>query len=137
MTAVQNVLDALFLLFKGLKGKSSVREEYRPPDLMAFLTGYSISGYEVRLYCQKKYYIREYWRWFVPNEHFATYRVFSAVTNDAPTSLKHACEFEVELPPMAPSFLSLNLQRKAAVQAYLDIVIERMRLDQAMHPSHA
>ncbi len=135
MISVQDCLDTLFLFFKRLKGRSSVREEYRPPDLVAFLTGYSISGYEVRLYCQKKYYVREYWRWWVPNVRFATYRVFSAVTSDAPQALRTACEYDAELPPQVPGFLSLNVQRKAAVQAYLDIVIDRMRLDQQLHPN--
>jgi len=131
----QKYLDALFLLVKRLKGRSSVREEYRPPDLVAFLTGYSISGYEVRLYCQKKYYVREYWRWWVPNLRFTTFYVFATATNDAPASLRMACDFEVELPPQAPWFLSTSLQRKAAIRAYLDLVIERMRLDQDLHPT--
>lgn len=137
MISVQNCLDTLFLFFKGLKGRSSVREEYRPPDLVAFLTGYSVSGYEIRLYCQKKYYIREYWNWWIPNVRFCTYRVFSAVTNDAPELLRMACEYDVELPPQVPRFLSLNMQRKAAVQAYLDILIERMRLDQNLYSAPA
>ncbi|MNU19635.1 hypothetical protein D3C71_78670 [compost metagenome] len=129
----QKCIDTLFLLSREMKGRSSVREEYRPPELMAFLTGYSISGFAVSLYCQKKYYVREYWRWWVPNYRFSTFYVFATATNDAPESLRMACDFEVELPPQAPWFLSTNLQRKAAIRAYLDLVIERMRMDQSFH----
>jgi hypothetical protein len=130
MIPIQRWVDAFFSLVERLKGEKTVREMHSPGDYLVHLTGYSVSGYEIRLYCQKKIYIREYWRWFIPNEYYVTFRVFSVVSNDAPSTLKNACELELDLPAMMPKFLSHEVQKECAIQAYLDILIAKIRHDQ-------
>ena len=68
------------------------------------------------------------------NESYATFRVFSVVSHDAPASLKTACELEVDIPAMVPSFVSNELQKETAIQAYLDILIEKIRIEKALQP---
>ena len=60
MTRIQRWIDALFLFVERLKGEKTVREKLISSDYLAHLTGYSVLGYEIRLYCQKKTYTRAY-----------------------------------------------------------------------------
>lgn len=129
MISVQRGVDAFLVFLEKLKGKRIVKERFRPSELIAHLTGYSVSGYDIRLYCQPKYYVREYLWWFVPNKSYASYRVFSVVSNDAPLALKQACELETDFPAMAHDLASNAVQKETAVQAYLDLLIERIRQD--------
>lgn len=54
------------------------------------------------------------------------YRVFSVVSQDAPDSLKKACELDIDIPALLPHAVSDHGHRQAAVNAYLDILIERL-----------
>lgn len=127
MAWIQSCIDAAFSWLERLKGTSIVRRYYRVGDLCEELTGYAIANYEIRLYCQQMRYVREYLRWIFPRQSYSTFRVFSRVTQDAPGSLKRACELEIDLPRMVPRFLSEAKQKEAAIQAYLDILLQTLR----------
>lgn len=134
MFSRQRWIDALFLIVEKLKGASTIVEQHNTRDLLVHLAGHSVSGYEVRLYCQRKFFLRVYHSRWVRDETYSTFRVFSVVSADAPLALRTACEMELDVPAIAPSYLSNDLQKETAIQAYLDILIERIRQD---HISHA
>jgi hypothetical protein len=127
MALIQSWLDSAYRWFEKIKGGSIVRRTYRVSDLGEQLTGHSVAGYEIRLYCQQKHYVREYLWWIFPRQTYSTFRVFGSVTADAPASLKKACELDIDLPRLRPRFLSEALQVEAAIQAYLDILVARLR----------
>jgi hypothetical protein len=129
MTWVKWCLDNLLQAWEELKGTKVVKEIIPRDMLQGHLTGYAVAGYEIRLYCQKKTYRREYHWWCIPNREYATYRVFSIVSPDAPTALRKACELEIDLPQMIPSLVSQSYQKQVAIQAYLDILMERIRFE--------
>ncbi len=54
------------------------------------------------------------------------YRVFSVVSDDAPEPLKKACELDIDIPALLPPSVDDHGHRQAAVNAYLDILIERL-----------
>jgi hypothetical protein len=126
MATVKWWIDAVYLLFERIKGVAFFEEIVTPPALTEHLTGYSVSGYELRLYCQRKKYRRTYLRWSWLNRTYSAFRVYSITSNDAPPCLREACELDIYFPAFAPSFLSENLQKELAIQAYLDILIERL-----------
>lgn len=117
---------AVFLLWERLKGTKTVREVKHPDNALGHLTGYSVAGYSLDVYCQRKHYRRSYDKWFVPNQDHMAYRVFSVVSQDAPDSLKKACELDIDIPALLPHAVSDHGHRQAAVNAYLDILIERL-----------
>lgn len=127
MKLVQSWADALFLWAERAKGARCVEEIHSPQSLSAQLTGYAVSGYEISLYCQTKQYLCRHLAWWVPNRVFTTYHVFSVVSSDAPQSLREACALDVPLPAMSPRYVSRKLQKKLALNAYLDLLIERLR----------
>ncbi len=120
------VMGFLVMFVENLKGTKTVTEIRSPKNALGNLTGYAIAGYQINIYCQRKHYRRSYDKWFIPDQHHITYRVFSVVTNDAPDGLKMACELDVDLPSMLPEYVNDEQQRSAVVQAYLDILVSRL-----------
>lgn len=129
MNWIKPILGKLLLVFDEMKGKRCVSEITQRDSLTGHLTGYSISGYEIRLYCKRVQYRREFKRWWAPSEEFCVYRVFSIVSHTAPPLLKKACELDIALPEMVPSFVDTVKQKEMAIQAYLDILIDKIMLD--------
>lgn len=127
MDSVKWCLDVVFLLFEKLKGQQKVEELHSTQTLVGHLTGYSVAGYEIRLFCQKRRYLKKYSRWFVPDQIHTLYHVYSSVSNDAPANLKTVCELDLNIPAMTPSFVSEKLQKEAAIHAYLDILIAKLK----------
>lgn len=124
MAWIQGWIDKAYLWLEQLAGASVVRRKFRPTDLGAQLTGYSVAGYQIRVYCQEKLYVREFLWWQLPARRYCTFRVFGKVTSDAPDALRRACDYlDVNLPRLRPGFVSTQLQKEAAVSAYLDILI--------------
>lgn len=129
MNWIKHALGQLILLLDRMKGERCVSEIALRDSLTGHLTGYSISGYEIRLYCRRIQYRRVFKRWWVPSEDFCVYRVFSIVSHTAPPLLKKACELDISLPEMVPHFVDTMKQKEMVIQAYLDILIEKIMLD--------
>lgn len=117
------ILEAIVLLFHRLKGPSSLREVPTGLGQESILKGESVSGYEINIYCYRKQYRRKYDRWYVPTEYQVLYRVFSRVSDNAPARLKKVCaSLDRDIRPQLPEFLSEDLQKRAAVEAYLQLL---------------
>jgi len=116
----------LLSFFQRLKGHYSVEEIKHPRNALGSLTGYSLSGYTIEIFCQRRHYRRYYDNWFVPNKDHIAYHVFSVVSSDAPTVLKQACELDLDIPALLPSFVPDEGQREEVVHAYLDLLIHRL-----------
>lgn len=118
------VFGSLFLLFENFKGPKSVVEIKDVSNALGHLVGVHVMGYEISIYCQRIHYHTVYvwklWR----NQH-SVYRVFSAVTKDAPPALIKACELDVPFPAFYPRFVPERMQVKAAIDAYLDLLATR------------
>lgn len=129
MTWIQRWIDRAYLGWEHLLGASTVSCRNHSSNLGAQLIGYSVAGYEIRVYCQPRHYVREYlwWRWL--RGRYCTFRVFGRVTADAPENLQKACELDLTVPKLRPRFVSEDLQRQAAVKAYLDVLLAKLRED--------
>lgn len=124
--ALFKYFGAFLLFWESLKGKKTVREIKHPKNALGHLVGYSVAGYTLEIYCQRKHYRRSYDKWFIPNKDHMAYRVFSVVSADAPDSLKKACELDVDIPALLPPAIDDHAHRQAVVNAYLDLLIERL-----------
>lgn len=117
-----NLRAVLMMLLEYFKGPRTVSETKSAENALGSLQGYSVRGYQITIFCQRKEYFVHYHKRYIPNTRRTTYRVFSAVSNDAPAALKKACELDVDL----PNFISWsnfdNEIRRAAVHAYLDLL---------------
>lgn len=126
MALLKRLLSGIFLYFEKLKGKKTVYEIRLPKNALGHLTGLNVSGYEVRIYCQKKQYKRSYDNRFIPDKYMTVYNVFSVVSSDAPEKLRDACELEADIPCQLSSFIDDDGQKDAAIQAYLDLLAHRL-----------
>lgn len=126
MQSLKRMLSVVFLFLEKLKGKKTLHEVKLPKNALGHLVGFAVSGYEVRIYCQKKQYKRKYDNWFVRDKSMVVYRVFSVVTNDAPDRLKEACELDVDIPCQLSPFVDDEGQKDAAILAYLDLLASRL-----------
>jgi hypothetical protein len=127
MTLIRRFLSRCFLLVEKLKGSRSIKEttEYEDP-ILGTLVGYSVSGYQIQVFCRKKSYRKKYARWFVPPTDLVMYHVYSIISHDAPESLKKACALEITIPRPRPEFLDDEYQKDAAIEWYLDLLIQKM-----------
>lgn len=130
MHFIRRFLSRCFLFVeKRIKGNKQFKEISAPEDqdLVGTLTGYSVTGYQIQIYCNKVRYRKKYSRWYVPPSNIDLYHVYSVVSNDAPASLKAACALEITIPPPHPEFLNTDFQKDAAIEWYLDLLIQRMQ----------
>ncbi len=124
---LNRVLEVIVLFLQRLKGPSSLREDHPHLGQGSIMVGQSISGFEITIYCHRKRYRRKYDRWFVPTEYQVLYRVFSRVSDNAPARLKEACQsLDRDIHPQLPEFISDDLQKKAAVEAYLQLLVNKL-----------
>lgn len=126
MRFVKSVLGVVLLLFERLRGPKSVYEIKQADNEMGSLKGFTVRGYALAIYCQRKEYHVVYDRWYVLNRVETTYNVFAVVSNDAPKALKKACELDVDLPALVSNWNFDNEIRRAQVHAYLDLLEKRM-----------
>ena len=124
---LNRLLEGIVLLFRRLKGPSSYREIVPHMGQSSVMVGQSISGFEITIYCNRKRYRRKYDRWFVPTEYDVLYRVFSRASDNAPARLREACQaLDRDIHPQLPEFISDDLQKKAAVEAYLQLLVNTL-----------
>lgn len=122
------LLSFLLHLARRFKGTQTINTITKPADLdlIGTLTGYSVTGWEIKIYCSKIRYQKQYSRWYVPSTSIDLYRVYSVVSQDAPESLKKACNLDITIPPPRDTFFSDEFQKDAAIEWYLDLLTERM-----------
>lgn len=128
---INSLLSAFIILVEQLKGNKVFQEIKHPRNCLGQLAGYSIAGYRIEIFCQRKHYRRVYEAWFIPNTNHIAYRVFSVVTADAPERLKEACKLDIDIPALLPEIVGDHMLRQAAVDAYLDILIEKLGPDES------
>lgn len=105
-----------------------VLEEITPRKVQSeSLTGYSTSGYVVVIYCQERRYRCRYPRWFFLSRTLSTYSVFSKVEGNAPAEVMTACLMERTFPPLVNSLSGSFDQKRAAIEAYLDLVLKQAK----------
>jgi hypothetical protein len=132
MHFIRRVLSRCFLFVeKRLKGNKSFTDITIPEDrdLVGWLEGYSVTGYRIKIFCSKVRYRKQYSRWYVPTSNIDLYHVYSVVSHDAPTALREACALEITIPPPHPEFLNTEFQKDAAIEWYLDLLIQRMPVE--------
>jgi len=129
MNFITGLINRFLLFVERLKGNTTVIEIKTPKNLVGHLTGYSVHGYEIQIFCQKRHYRRSYDSWYIPNVNHIAYRVFSIVTNDAPDRLKKACELDIVIPELMAETIDERRQRQAAIDAYLDILAQSLITD--------
>lgn len=127
MRLLQLLVGVVLLLFERWRGPKTVYEIKRPDNSLGCLKGFTVRGYELAIYCQRKEYHVKYDRWYIPNRVRVTYNVFSVVTNDAPVALRKACELDVDLPALIHNWHFDNEVRRSQVHAYLDLLEARIK----------
>jgi hypothetical protein len=130
MQFIRRLLSGCFLILeRWFKGHHLIRNITLPEhrDLVGTLTGYSVTGFRITVYCERIVYQKRYTRWYVPHDEITLFRVYSNVSIDAPASLREACSLEITIPPPHPEFISDSYQKEAAIEWYLDLLIHRMR----------
>lgn len=126
MSMIRILVAVVLLVWKRIRGPSTVHEMKHTQQHLGSLTGVSIRGYEVAIYCQRKEYHVVYEKWYIPNNIRRAYNVFSVVSNDAPKALRKACELDVDLPELSHRWNFETEIRRAQVHAYLDMLEKRM-----------
>lgn len=118
--------SVVLALWEKVRGTKTVHEIKGPENALGSLKGYTVRGYELTIFIQRKEYVVKYDRWYIPNTKHHTYRVMSLVTNDAPEALKKACELDVDLPGFIHPFNFKDEIRRSVVRAYIDMLILRL-----------
>lgn len=109
-----------------IKGSSRLVAVRLSPNLSEDLTAYSVSGFQIRIYCKLEHNRREYDRWFIPSEDLISYRVYGVASSDAPQALREVCDYDVVVPYTKRWIFSTS--RSSAIKVYLNVLIKRLEL---------
>jgi len=125
-----------------LKGSKTVTVVYFPHNTNDYLD-VQFNGLSLRIFCNKKLYRRSYDKWYVLSDHRSVYNLRSVVGGVLPehdpnfdtNGLRLACELEVDIPALLPSFVEFKYHQIVMTHAYLDIVTGRlMRIRHGLPP---
>ena len=126
MHIFKRAFNILILFVESLNGKRIIIEIDHPENTIGYLSIHTISGHAVDIHCHRKHYKRVYINWFVPNKNYIAYIVFSKIESGAPDYLNKICEFELVIPALLPSSVNDYTQRRAAICAYLDMIMKKL-----------
>lgn len=133
ITFLKKVLRRAHLVIEILKGVATVREVERSGEEVCRITGSTISGFDLTFICEKKTYYRTSEGLLKTQTEHNVYYVTCEVGDEAPEALKLACADMETFPPMLNPALSDYCQGEAAINAYLDLVIERFPADHRLN----
>lgn len=85
----------------------------------------SVDGYKVGFFCQEVRYKMEYSKTSFTRE-FVVFRLYAKVDDTAPEDLRIVTKDTVHLPTIVPGFVSMKLQRRLLLEAYVDILKTRI-----------
>lgn len=125
MAFLKRALRRVHLVIEILKGVATVREVERSGEEVCSITGSTISGFDLTFRCDKKTYYRTSEGFLKTQTEHCTYFVTCEVDENAPDDLKEACLSMEAFPPLLPSSLSDYCQGEAAINAYLDLILQR------------
>lgn len=124
-TFLKNALRRAHLVLEVLKGVATVREVERSGEEVCRITGSTISGFDLTFRCDKKTFYRTSEGFLKTQTEHNTYYVTCEVDDQAPEDLKNVCKAMEVFPPLLPNSLSDFCQGEAAINAYLDLILQR------------
>jgi hypothetical protein len=127
MSVLKRLLTRGYLWFERIKGPKKVSQAVVIQTERAnTLRVIHQSGYDITIYCQRKEFLKEYEWDAMPTQTYVVYYVFSRATFDAPELIKQACRLEVTFPPLVPQYLDEEVQKRAAIDAYVDLITDKL-----------
>ena len=128
MSLFSVIFTNLFLWWEGFKGRRPLQDVSQYHEEPYKLTGLSVDGYEIEISCRKQVFQQRYRCSLFPAKRRVSYWVVASVSADAPEALRHACRIELHYPAQYHGFLLEEVQKKLAIQAYLDLLASYIKL---------
>ena len=113
--------------FEAAKGQRTLKKLHtvqHPGD------GYRVvfsDGSIIAIFCSEIIYLVSYAAWWAHSRRLYIYTVYSTCTNDTPPDLKARFSKEFSIGNVLNYFSSQSARKKAAIDAYVDILIEEAR----------
>lgn len=126
---IQSLLGMLYSAYLSFRGPRRIKLLRNEKIDLGGLKAYSIRGFELSIYCKEIRYRVYHRRFYVRNYDTSCYELFAVVGDNADQRLKDAIRQPVYLPMIVPPFVGKTVLRKKLVEAYLDILIARLRVN--------
>ena len=127
MTFLQKLIDHLYISFIRFKGGRFIISHPGNSVELGSLTVHAFSGYEITVYCEKVQYHYIYpSKWF-SSKPLAVYCLYGKSSADTPESLKSLLKSRIYFPKLIPDEVSLKVHRRLLMEAYFDILIQRLK----------
>lgn len=120
---IEKQVRRLFDWFEGLKGVGVVvklHSEFHPGDSFQVST---TAGFGFQIYCKELQYRNTYTNPLAPSKIARVYRVSCVCDDKMPEELRDCLSKEHYLPETVSSLTTKNFRKKAAVNAFLAILI--------------
>lgn len=121
------ILGVIFTFYEKLLGPRIFVEITPTSSDLETISVTTLEGSITTIHCQEKRYICRYKRWYVRNNTVCIYYVFATVEGTILEKLIDACKMECYFPKLLHSRVPSSSQRKAAVEAYLDILLDKLQ----------
>lgn len=124
---LRSFLGKVASLIEIIKGPRSVIDITEPRAEIDSLNAHSHDGYVMQLFCHEKILKIVYKRWYIPNSTKTVYQVFCVIKGTAPDDISEAFSKDRSLPLLVSSLSNSKIKKQAAIEAYLDLVLEKLR----------
>lgn len=90
------------------------------------IKGFSVEGYSLTIFCQRKCYRRKYKKWYIPDKVYFIYYLSGTASPDAPAKLKTVLIDNVSIPTIAHHRKCNKWMEREVLMSYLDVIISRL-----------
>jgi hypothetical protein len=125
MNFMEHVFGVILRKMEDIKGDrtlSIIRTQRDQDD------GYKLvlsDGNNIQIYCRETTYLVSYSKWFIANKQFSVYEVFCVCSENVPQDLKNKLSSTFIVSELLPFLSYKKDQKKAAISAYVDIIISK------------
>ena len=114
-------LHRFFDSLERLKGRRTYSQ--KPTKNLTHYEVHVTRGYRFKIHCQELVTSTIYHFHFLPTITSMTYRVYCEFSSDVPLGQQQILKREVVFSCLTPAFCSDEFKRKAAIKAYLDLML--------------
>lgn len=123
------------MIYESWRGPRQLQEITSARASIEAMTATSIDGVTTTIHCQERRYRCLYKRWYIRDHTVSTYFVFATVQGAASPTHVEACSMERSFPKLLHTWMPSASQKEAAIEAYLDLLLERLQRGHESFPN--
>lgn len=132
MHRIQKVIDFIYVILTKIKGKRKLAFFPLTKKVYTTLEVVTIYGYDIKIHCKCVAFKYVYKKNYLPTKRYYVYSAYGECDDKAPEALKKIIKTKIYFPRLVPFYVSAQANNKIIVEAYLDILISKLRNEKTL-----